>query len=437
MAWTGLLAGVLAGILTLAIPSLIDRLGIPIGALTGVFIGDIFGAVISVYLYIVLGKKSIWGWLGLIFGSTVAYIVAMFTTIFSAGAIRFTQVNQEHMTLASAPMLAFAIGGSVGAFLVLFAALTFCLDGRKLYRVLLSSLQWSPVGGVLGVLGWAAGPLVGELIVDVVGRRTPSPSVNDDTAYWYSIHLVWQAGMGLVLGLVFSTERADGVLPNEASLQAKTRPLGHSQIVRMSSLVLATALIGFLAFRNFPEQYKTARWKRAYNQHVADTPSMENLPEVQPLPVDQVLLLTQFGDYVPDRSNSLRTRAPMDAKTLTPRAPAAQAYSVRYALPGAPVSGGNIGAHVDVQVLEYPTALWARHEVVDQGFGIDLGNPARPVKFGYRLYGQARPAANGEDGFYIWASDNRIIIVQFFSAQPDEVMKAYLEKFPPASTEHI
>ena len=81
MVWTGFLAGFIAGILTLVVPSLIDRLGVPIGALTGSFIGDIFGAVISVYLCVVLGKRLVWGSLGLIFGSTVAYIAAMSTTI--------------------------------------------------------------------------------------------------------------------------------------------------------------------------------------------------------------------------------------------------------------------------------------------------------------------------------------------------------------------
>ena len=437
MVWTGLLAGFIAGILTLAVPSLIDRLGIPIGALTGISIGDIFGAVISVYLCVALRKRSVWSSLGLIFGSTVAHIVAIYTTIFSAGAIGFSQVNQGGSTLESAPILAFAIGGAVGAFLVLFAALTFFSDHRKLSRIFLSSLKWSALGGVLGALGWAAGPLLGELILDVVGRRTLSPSVNDDTGYHYSIYLVWQAGMGSVLGFVFSAQHADVAPPSDATLPQTARSNGAVRIAGISLFALATLVIGFFALREFPDQYRNARWKRAYNQHVAATPSMDNLAEVQQLPPDQVLILSQFGDYVPGRTNSGKTHPPMDAKTLTPRAPAAEAYSVRYALPGAPTGGPNVGPSVDVQVLEYPNALWANHEVVDQGFGIDLGNPARPVKFGNRLYGQARPAGNGQDGFYIWASNNRIVSLQFFSADPDEVLKAYLEKFPPASTDHI
>jgi MFS family permease len=437
MVWTGLLAGFIAGILTLAIPSLIDRLGIPIGALTGIFIGDIFGAVNSLYLCVVLRKRSVWGSLGLILGSTVAYIVAMFTTFFAAGSVGFSQADQEGSTLGSAPILAFAIGGAVGAFLVLFAALTFFSDHRKLSRIFISSLKWSALGGVLGALGWAAGPLLGELILDVVGRKILSPSVKDDSGYYYSIYLVWQAGMGLALGLVFSGEHADVPIPNEASLQTKVRVNETVRIARMSFLVLATLVVGFFAFRSFPDQYKNARWKRAYNKHVADTPAIDNLAEVQPVPPDQVLILSRFGDYVPGRTGSGKTHPPMDAKTLTPRAPSAQAYSVRYALPGAPTSGPNVGPHADVQVLEYPNALWASHEVVDQGFGIDLGDPARPVKFGYRLYGQARSATSGQNGFYIWASNNRIVSLQFFSAEPDEVLKAYLEKFPPAPTDHI
>src|ERR1700683_3223766 len=226
MVWTGLLAGFIAGILTLVIPSLIDRLGVPIGAFTGGFIGDIFGAVISVYLCVVLRKRSVWGSLGLIFVSTVAYIVAQFTTIFSAEAIGFSQANQGGSTLGSAPILAFAIGGTVGGFLVLFAALTFFSDRRKLSRIFLNSLKWCALGGVLGALGWAAGPLLGELILDVVGRRPLSPSVKDDAGYYYSIYVVWQAGMGLVLGLLFSAERADVAAPSDAALPEKARSTG-------------------------------------------------------------------------------------------------------------------------------------------------------------------------------------------------------------------
>src|SRR5579863_6915311 len=143
MLWTGLLAGLIAGILTLVVPSSIDRLGIPIGALTGMFIGDIFGVVISIYLCVVLRKVSVWGSLGFIVGSTVAYIAAMYTTIFSAEAIGFSHADQGGSTLGSAPILALAIGGAVGGFLVLFAALAFFSDHRKLSRIILSSLKWS------------------------------------------------------------------------------------------------------------------------------------------------------------------------------------------------------------------------------------------------------------------------------------------------------
>ena len=435
MVWAGLFAGFIAGVLTLVVPKSIDRLGIPIGALTGIFIGDIFGVVIAVYLCVVLRKRSVWTSVGFIFASTFAYIVAMFTTIFSAEVFGFSQVNQGG-SLESAPILAFAIGGAVGAFLVLFAALTFFSDHRKLSRIFLSSLKWSSLGGVLGALGWAAGPLLGGLILDVVGRRTLSPSVRDDTGYYYSIYVVWQAGMGLALGLVFSAEHADVALPSDDMFPQRRRSNRTLQVAGISLFGLATLVIGFFAVKKFPDQYRNARWTRAYNQHVVATPSMDDLGEVQQRPPNQVLILSQFGAYVAGRTYSGKTHPPMDAKTLTPRAPTAQAYSVRYALPGAPTGGPNVGPHVDVQVLEYPNASWATHEVVDQGFGIDLGNPARPVKFGYRLYGQARPATSGQDGFYIWASNSWIVSLQFFSAEPDEVLKAYLEKFPPASTGH-
>ncbi|HEY1730095.1 MAG TPA: hypothetical protein VGG15_00005, partial [Terriglobales bacterium] len=145
----------------------------------------------------------------------------------------------------------------------------------------------------------------------------------------------------------------------------------------------------------------------------------------------QVLLLQQFGAYLPQR--------PSMAMTMRP--PTARYYTVRYALPNAPTQG-DTGPTVDVHIYEYANAALAKYEIFGQGGRTDLANPARPVKFGSRIYGQAQPAAarqngaytNGQNGEYVWASGNRLIVVQAYSAEPDEIVKAYLAKFlPPAS----
>lgn len=436
LVWTGLLAGLVAGVLTIVVPPFVNRLGSPlyIGALFGNFIGDIFGAVLSVYFWVFLRRRYVARSIGFVLASAVGYILAVFTTIFSAEAIGFSKSLQEAPgSLGATPVLTFALGGTVGGFVVLLAALLFFSGENGVSRNFLMALKWAPSGGILGALGWAAGPLLGGLILSALGQREALSSPGKaDTGYFYSIFLVWQTGMGLTIGCLFSREQV--LIPASSALRPGAGSNRVARIARISLFAAATLVFAFFARREFPDHYQSARWHRAYNNHLAETPSMENLPEVQSVAPEQVLILNQFGEYVPGRSYSGKTHPPMDVKTFIPKAPAAQSYSVRYGLPGAPASGVNIGPHVDVQVQEYPNAAWAEYEIVEQGFGIDLANPARPVKFGSRLYGQAKAGDTGQNGFYIWTSENRLIILQFFSAEPDELLKAYLDKFPNSSS---
>jgi hypothetical protein len=422
------LAGLVAGVLTIVVPPFVKRLGSPlyIGALFGSFVGDIFGAVLSVYFWVLLRRRYVARSIGFVLASAVAYMLAMFATIFSAEAIGSSQnVQGAPGTLGAAPVLACVLGGTVGGFVVLLAALLFFSSENRVSRNFSQAVKWCPSGGILGALGWAAGALLGGLI--------PFSPGNADTGYYYSIFLVWQTGMGLTIGWLFSREQVWA--PASSALPPGVGSNRVARIVRISLFAGAALVLAFFARREFPGHYQSARWDRAYHNHLAETPSMGNLPEVQSVAPEQMLILNQFGEYVPGRTYSGKTRPPMDVKTLIPKAPVAQSYSVRYALPGAPTSGGNVGPHVDVQVQEYPNAAWAGYEIVEQGFGIELANPARPVKFGSRLYGQAKAGDNGQNGFYIWASENRLVILQFRSAEPDEVLKAYLERFPTSTTD--
>lgn len=438
MVWTGLLAGFIAGILTLKVPAWFKRLGIPLNGGTGLFIGCVFGAVISVYLCIALSKKSVWGSLGLIFASTVAYMVAWNATILSGMALGFAQAapNPEGSSLGSTSIFAFAIGGAVGAFLVLLAALIFFSDRRKLSHIFLTSLKWSTFGGVLGALGWAAGPLFGKLLLGAADNRALLPSAKEDSGYYISIYLVWQAGMGLALGLIFAAECADVGIVSGATLRDDAQRPRTVRVAGIFLFLLTALVIGSFAVRTFPDENQNVKWHRAYNQHVADTPSLDNLPDVQLLPPEQVLILSRFGDYVPGPTHAGKTDPAAIVNPLVAKVPSAS-YGVRYGLPGAPTSGANIGPHVDVRVQQYPNAAWAKWEITEQGFDVGLANPARPVKFGYRLFGQAKLALNGQDGWYIWESEASLILVQFFSADPDEILKAYLERFPASPVDRL
>ena len=122
--------------------------------------------------------------------STLAFVFAEYSTAFSADFIGLDiKAPRSHGTIeARAPVLAFVIGGAVGGFVVVLAALGFFSVANRPSRTLVKALQWSIAGGTLGAIGWALGPFLGG--VD------------------HSMFLVWESGMGLTLGLLLAIEGA-------------------------------------------------------------------------------------------------------------------------------------------------------------------------------------------------------------------------------------
>ena len=337
-------------------------------------------------------------------------------------------------------MLAFVLGGAVGAFVVLLAALLFFFTENRVSRNVLLALMWSPVGGALGALGWAAGPSLGVWIATTVGQQEllSSPGYAD-FYYYYSLFLLWQAGMGLTLGGLFSRESAEGPAGSAPAPVA-----GRNWVVRIARIALfavAALVFAFLARTEFPQNYRSAEWQRAYKKHVAERPpmpnppattpspenppiqlperpSLDNLPKIQSVAPERMLILHAFGKYVPGN---------VSPQPL-PVAPASTHYLVRYAIPGANTAG-KTGPVVWVQVDEYPNAAWALYESFQRANHPDFAGSIRTVRFGSQIYTR-REAAEGQQSSYSWRSENRLVALSFWSADPDGILKAYLERFP-------
>src|SRR5579862_3463739 len=197
LAATGLLCGFIAALLTIAVPWLIGLLNLPIIVFTGSFIGDIFGIAIAVYFWIFLGERSIWRSAGFVLASAVAYMVAVFTTIWSVWFLPGTRGGPWASTGTDVSVGGFLIGGAVGGFIVFLAALIFFKE-RAQPRSWLTVLGGSVAGAILAALGWAAGPSLGNPILRVTGE-TVNPYGDAQAACSYSLFLIWQAGMGLAL----------------------------------------------------------------------------------------------------------------------------------------------------------------------------------------------------------------------------------------------
>jgi hypothetical protein len=220
---TGLLSGIFAGALTLLLPGLSSAFythtGLPFID-NGSLLGDIFGAVMTAYFCLVLRKRLVARSLAFIFGCAVAWNLGLYTTMFTATAIGFP-TPESYGNAAATPMAAFVVGGSVGGLAVLFSALVCFYERTRFSQILLKSLQWAVVGGILGALGWALGPFLGRAALTVLGRQGVLSSPSDaGTDYFWSIILVWQAGMGLLIGFLFRDARSEDGQPAIASVIA-------------------------------------------------------------------------------------------------------------------------------------------------------------------------------------------------------------------------
>jgi hypothetical protein len=434
LAWAGLAAGLLAGLLTIVVPSIVWRLGSPFytGALFGIFVGDIFGAVISVYFWIFLHRRSVAKSIEFTLASAFAYIVATYITMFSSEYIGFSSNTSANAgSSEAAPLAAFFVGGASGAFIVLLAALLLFSSSFNPWRVVSRALLWSISGGVLGVLGWASGPFLVQIVLSALGQRAALASPRDvDTGHYYSLFLVWQAGMGLVLGFLLPQEYVQVTIISDSGSPYRIRSPRAARVARFCSFATVVLALAYFARREFPNHYQNVRWQRAYLKHVAETPSLENLQKVEALPADQILILNPIGEYLPSRANVGESNPAFDPKTGEPRSPRAQCYAIRYALPGAPDGGPQIGPHVDVQVQEYPNEVWAKYELGEQGFATNLADIEKPTKFGNRILAQTKFVGRGGNAFYFWSSTSRLVILEFSSVDPDKFLKEYLEKYP-------
>ena len=142
-----------------------------------------FAILLSAWFWAFLGFRSISKTVGFILLSPVAALFSIWTAVLVDG--RFGIANPEDLRL-------YFIGGYVGAFLLMLAAL-FWVSGDRLPRAILQALLWAVVGGALDVAGQMAGAgFRGYWMRLAPGQPGP------DTA----LIVIWHFGMAVVLGLV-------------------------------------------------------------------------------------------------------------------------------------------------------------------------------------------------------------------------------------------
>jgi hypothetical protein len=173
-----------------------------LGNSIGVLAGGVFGAVMGIALVMTKMLEGAWKVTLLIVQIAIAYLFAYIAAILIQGFF-INQILGVGAPSKTSPVAVFA-GGVVGGFIVLAVFSTMaCYPEVGIQTLIVKSLAWSPVAGVLAVVGWLLGSTLGMAVwyvfwtIGLTGRERSSPY--GDTSQLFSLFVIWQTGMGVVL----------------------------------------------------------------------------------------------------------------------------------------------------------------------------------------------------------------------------------------------
>lgn len=421
----------LAAALSILLPQLVIHVhwGAWIAAFLGELIGDLFGLVLAIYMWLSVPGRPVWRAIGFVSASTLAYPLAGLAGFFSAGLI--SRVGD--VALQSAPAFSFFVGGAAGGFIVLLAALLMFSSETKVSRIFLQTLQWSMVAGVLGLVGSYLGPTLGGWSGSVVhGWHFLSfPRNTPDAENTYSLFLVWQSGMGAVLGNLLLRERYPHPLSEQQKLAGTVKP-ERTKIVRYVFFVLVVVGLARFCSKASKIQYDQAiqNWKN--REHFLNVPSLANLEKVRPRPTDQMFLKNTIGGYLPQHDSVAECKPPVDWKTHLPIAPTAQCYRILYGV-GSFDASANPTRWVEVAIRDYPNSAWANYELLEDPALSGGAAQAQTVEFGNRIYSDSHFKGQNGTESYLWTSGKQMVVMRFVSTPPGAFLEAYLEKYPSSN----
>jgi hypothetical protein len=197
-------AGFLSGLITAAVvfPSGKD----------GVFIwGGVFGVSMAIALAVCGVLPGLWK----AFLFPVAAAVAFFLSWFAAGLVDYG-LSAEHFSMSTTTfyLIGMFAGGIVGGFTVLGMISILVHPKLGIRTLAVKAVTGSLVGGILGVIGWLLGPSLGMAIwsgVHGLGLTAPTETFQSaltETCHLYSLFVVWQTGMALVLAIMLGPYNA-------------------------------------------------------------------------------------------------------------------------------------------------------------------------------------------------------------------------------------
>lgn len=402
--------------------------------------GTIFGVSIAAYFVLREGSRSV----GRAVIFSIACVAANWASVFASfwvhGRLPHAKLTfgggSSHLGI---PLPVFFCGGFVGSFVVLAAALFLFDAGDTVRRSIGKVLLCASGGGLLGVVGWASGPLLGgALWLGLKGIRlipaseTYELAVAQDKLGFLALPVVWQTGVGFLLGMMLSSENATWAM--RASLELPAKP-ARPKALKIAAIVFfggVFALFGWQVSRIFRGQMALKREEDALRTMLAEAPSRENLPSIEPLPAEKVLLVEQIGGLFPSEPRVLRL-------PLGPTGDPPKPQSIEYSMSYSPINNKfYFAATIIVSVQEFPNTEWAVYRAKYPAFNYPPGGNAQsrstPTKFGNKIVidaaGQYLPANQGRL-YVLWPSGNAVVTIRSEIGEVNEkILRRYLEKYP-------
>ncbi len=408
-------------------------------------IGCIFGLFLSAYLWRFDGMRSMWRALGFVGASTLAYLAAYDAEmpVSNLWPVRF-----ELFGLSPAEINVLLVGGFVGAG-ILFLALCFFFPSRQsATRLLLNFVIFVVSGSMLGMIGYALGPTLGATIWYLLrflhlGEQSQASQLRpaNDTAALYSLYVVWQTGIAVLVAFFFP-------LRSEVRDASRAAALGFSSVTELGKVPLpiwrrlvAVALIFLVVFFAASEVHrlkivkvKQAERHKKIIQFAAEVPSLANLAKVEHHEPSQVLVLRAISGH--DWDGGSVTPSPAPDPHGTPTLPSSVFYFVSYhgapnTTPGQPEIPG-----FDASVTEYPNPAWANYSLrsypVPNASVDDSSTIQKISKFGNIIYLNSAwiyPNGKGTTYFY-WPSGNFTVAIRFYGPTDDAILQQYLALHP-------
>ncbi len=383
--------------------------------------GIFFGVAIALFFVISERKKAVGKIVGFIVLSAIAYFAAFWITFLVfilAGAA-------NPSSPPTSTLLGFLVGGACGAFILFFAAKASLspFGNRKWYL-------FTVAGGLLASFSWLIGWIIGG-------------TTHHFAFALYSLYVLWQMGMALVLGAYIRTYEREAsqetAVPATSSLPLKSLVGSVLGIILICYVIPQSLSIKFPSMPYAWQEYQV-------NQIIESTyglqPSLENLPLVTVGSSSDMMIDHQIGNYSP------RTLEPAQNMTATNQDSTGLTQRVVYKELYLPQNfrSADIMAQVavPVTVTQYPTPAWARYELKDTpeyDYEFSFGEPGtsrnnitenKINKFNSIIYlamdNSQTPVIPG--GVYFWTSGDKVVAICFYQPEDDELIKEYLAKYP-------